>query len=168
MATIKTIDFSTKPICPECGREIPTDEIDVEKDCAWCPNCCREMSFVEVADYSLVKAKWESWGFAMTNRVEGFGGVTDTTSWTYYTSGNGKGQVKTEQHQSGLLIQYAYDNLDRLISETRSGPDMMTENMVSDPIEPLILLGFAGSDPKMFFSWSCELEWEEGIVNFLS
>ena len=63
----------------------------------------------------------------MTNRVEGFGGVTDTTSWTYYTSGNGKGQVKTEQHQSGLLIQYAYDNLDRKISETRSGPDMMTE-----------------------------------------
>ena len=30
MATIKTIDFSTKPICPECGREIPTDEIDVD------------------------------------------------------------------------------------------------------------------------------------------
>ena len=50
--------------------------------------------------------KWESWGFAMTNRVEGFGGVTDTTTWTYYTSGNGKGQVKTEKHQSGLLIQY--------------------------------------------------------------
>lgn len=47
MATIKTIDFSTKPICPECGREIPTDEIDVEKDRARCPNCRREMSFVE-------------------------------------------------------------------------------------------------------------------------
>ena len=57
MATIKTIDFSTKPICPECGREIPTDEIDVEKDRAWCPNCRRKMSFVEVADYSLVQAK---------------------------------------------------------------------------------------------------------------
>lgn len=57
MATIKTIDFSTKPICPECGREIPTDEIDVEKDRARCPNCRREMSFVEVADYSLVHAK---------------------------------------------------------------------------------------------------------------
>ena len=71
--------------------------------------------------------KWMSWGFAMTNRVEGFGGVTDTTTWAYYTSGNGKGQVKTEKRQSGLLIQYAYDNLDRIISKTRSGPDMMTE-----------------------------------------
>ena len=71
--------------------------------------------------------KWMSWGFAMTNRVEGFDGVTDTTTWTYYTSGNGKGQVKTEKRQSGLLIQYAYDNLDRLVSETRSGPGMMTE-----------------------------------------
>ncbi len=82
--------------------------------------------------------KWESWGFAMTNRVEGFGGVTDTTTWTYYTSGNGKGQVKTEQHQSGLLIQYAYDNLDRVTSETRSGPDMMTEVTTYDysPVDP--------------------------------
>ena len=71
--------------------------------------------------------KWMSWGFAMTNKVEGFDGVTDTTTWTYYTSGNGKGQVKTEKRQSGLLIQYAYDNLDRIISKTRSGPDMMTE-----------------------------------------
>ncbi len=82
--------------------------------------------------------KWESWGFAMTNRVEGFGGVTDTTTWTYYTSGNGKGQVKTEKRQSGLLIQYAYDNLDRVISETRSGPDMMTETTTYDytPVDP--------------------------------
>ena len=82
--------------------------------------------------------KWESWGFAMTNRVEGFGGVTDTTTWTYYTSGNGKGQVKTEKRQSGLLIQYAYDNLDRVTSETRSGPDMMTETTTYDytPVDP--------------------------------
>ena len=57
MAAIKTIDFSTKPICPRCGCELPTDEIVVEKDRAWCPNCRREMSFVEVADYSLVQAK---------------------------------------------------------------------------------------------------------------
>ena len=57
MSTVKTIDFSTKPICPECGQEISTDEIVVKKDRAWCPNCRREMSFVEVADYSLVKAK---------------------------------------------------------------------------------------------------------------
>ena len=82
--------------------------------------------------------KWMSWGFAMTNKVEGFDGVTDTTSWTYYTSGNGKGQVKTEKRQSGLLIQYAYDNFDRVISETRSGPGMMTETTTYDytPVDP--------------------------------
>ena len=57
MPTDKTASFSTKPICPKCGCEIPTDEIVVVKDRAWCPNCRREMSFVEVADYSLVKAK---------------------------------------------------------------------------------------------------------------
>ena len=57
MATVKTIDFSTKPVCPECGRDIPTAGIDVEKDSIWCPICRREMSFVEVADYSLVQAK---------------------------------------------------------------------------------------------------------------
>ena len=89
--------------------------------------------------------KWMSWGFAMTNRVEGFDGVTDTTTWTYYTSGNGKGQVKTEKRQSGLLTQYAYDNLDRVASKTRSGPDMMTEVTsydyppvdASDPVLPV-------------------------------
>ena len=70
---------------------------------------------------------WTDWGFAATNHVEGFGDVTATTEWTYYTSGNGKGQVKAERRPSGLLIQYAYDNLDRIVSETRSGPDMMTE-----------------------------------------
>ena len=76
--------------------------------------------------------KWMSWGFAPTNRVEGFGGVTDTTTWTYYTSGNGKGQVKKEVRQSGLTTEYAYDASDRIISETRSGPDMMTETTVYD------------------------------------
>ena len=98
---------------------------------------------VVAADGTLLSRKvknyaYESWGFAMTNKVEGFGGVTDTTSWTYYTSGNGKGQVKTERRQSGLLIQYAYDNLDRVISETRSGPDMMTEVTTYDysPVDP--------------------------------
>ena len=82
--------------------------------------------------------KWESWGFAMTNRVEGFGDVTATTEWTYYTSGNGKGQVKTEKRQSGLLTQYTYDSVDRVISETRSGPDMMTEVTIYDysPVDP--------------------------------
>ncbi len=89
--------------------------------------------------------KWESWGFAMTNRVEGFDGVTNITEWTYYTSGNGKGQVKTEKRQSGLLMQCAYDNVDRVISETRSGPGMMTETTAydytpvdaSDPVLPV-------------------------------
>ena len=82
--------------------------------------------------------KWESWGFAVTNKVEGFGGITDTTSWTYYTSGNGKGQVKTEKRQSGLLIEYAYDSADRVISEKRSGPDMMTEitTYAYAPVDP--------------------------------
>ena len=89
--------------------------------------------------------KYESWGYAMTNRVEGFGGVTDTTSWTYYTSGNGKGQVKTEKRQSGLLIEYAYDSADRIISEKCSGLDMMTEVTTYDytPVDasdPLLLV----------------------------
>ena len=87
--------------------------------------------------------KWASWGFAVTNKIEGFGGVTDTTSWTYYTSGNGKGQVKTEKRQSGLLIEYKYDSADRVISEKRSGPDMMTEIMTYayapvDPSDPAL------------------------------
>ena len=81
----------------------------------------------EVLAKKVKNYKWMSWGFAMTNRVEGFDGVTDTTTWTYYTSGNGKGQIKSEKRQSGLLTQYVYDNLDRLVSKTRSGPDMMTE-----------------------------------------
>ena len=89
--------------------------------------------------------KWESWGFAMTNRVEGFDGLTNITTWTYYTSGNGKGQIKTEKRQSGLLTQYTYDSVDRVISETRSGPDMMTETTAydytpvdaSDPVLPV-------------------------------
>ena len=82
--------------------------------------------------------KYESWGYAMTNRVEGFGDITNTTSWSYYTSGNGKGQVKTEKRQSGLLIEYAYDSADRVISEKRSGPDMMTEvtTYAYAPVDP--------------------------------
>ena len=81
----------------------------------------------ERLEHTEYNYKWESWGFAVTNKIEGFGGVTNTTSWTYYTSGNGKGQVKTEKRQSGLLIEYAYDSADRIISEKRSGLDMMTE-----------------------------------------
>ncbi|MBE6383941.1 MAG: hypothetical protein E7049_13140, partial [Lentisphaerae bacterium] len=82
--------------------------------------------------------KWESWGFAMTNRVEGFGGATNTTEWTFFTSGNGTGKIKTEKHQSGLLVQYQYDSENRVISETRSGPGMMTETTTYDytPVDP--------------------------------
>ena len=54
-STGDTYNFSTKPICPSCGREIPTDNIVADKDSAWCPACQREMSFTDVADYSLVK-----------------------------------------------------------------------------------------------------------------
>ena len=50
---MQTIDFSTKPICPECGGEISTEEINVGKDSVWCPTCRREMSFVEVADEKI-------------------------------------------------------------------------------------------------------------------
>ena len=70
---------------------------------------------------------WEDWGFAATNHVDGFGGTTRTTSWEYYTAGNGKGQIKTEIHQSGLKIEYTYDANNRVVSTKRSGPDMMTE-----------------------------------------
>ena len=71
--------------------------------------------------------KWESWGFAVTNRVEGYGGVTDITEWTYYKSGSNKGQVKTKKSQTGLVEEYVYDDENRIVSEKRSGPDMMTE-----------------------------------------
>lgn len=89
--------------------------------------------------------KWMSWGFALTNKVEGFDGLTNITTWTYYTSGNGKGQLKTEKRQSGLFTQYTYDSVDRVISEMRSGPDMMTEKTTydytpvdaSDPVLPV-------------------------------
>ncbi|MGN0877785.1 MAG: hypothetical protein ACI4TC_10990, partial [Kiritimatiellia bacterium] len=70
---------------------------------------------------------WRDWGFAATNHVEGFGGTTRTTSWEYYTSGNGKGQVKSELDPSDLKIEYVYDANNRVVSTKRSGPDMMTE-----------------------------------------
>ena len=76
---------------------------------------------------SVMNYKWESWGYAMTNKVEGFGGVTQTTSWTYYTSGGGTGKVKTSLSPTGLLTEYAYDDEGREQSIRRSSPDMMTE-----------------------------------------
>ena len=94
---------------------------------------------------SVMNYKWESWGYAMTNKVEGFGGVTQTTSWTYYTSGSGIGKVKTSLSPTGLLIEYAYDAEGREQSIRRSGPDMMTEVTTydytpvdaSDPVLPV-------------------------------
>ena len=82
--------------------------------------------------------KWESWGFAMTNKVEGFGSTTRTTSWTFWTSGGGKGKLKTRLEQSGLLTSYDYDGQGRKAAETRSGPDMMTEVTTYDytPVDP--------------------------------
>ena len=76
---------------------------------------------------SVMNYKWESWGYAMTNKVEGFGGVTRTTSWTYYTSGGGTGKVKTSLSPTGLLTEYAYDSAGRETSVRRSGLDMMAE-----------------------------------------
>ena len=87
---------------------------------------------------SEMNYKWESWGFAMTNKVEGFGSTTRTTSWTFWTSGGGKGKLKTRLEQSGLLTSYDYDGQGRKAAETRSGPDMMTEVTSYDytPVDP--------------------------------
>ena len=76
------------------------------------------------SEYNYV---WKSWGFAATNRIEGFGGATRTTAWTYCNSGNGKGCVATELKSSGLRTEYAYDAADRMVRKTRSGPGMMVE-----------------------------------------
>ena len=86
------------------------------------------------SEYNYV---WKSWGFAATNHVEGFGGVTRTTSWTYVTVGNGKGQVKAEIGDSGLRTDFAYDGADRLVSKTTGGADVATEKTVYsyDPVD---------------------------------
>ena len=87
------------------------------------------------SEYNYV---WKSWGFAATNHVEGFGGVTRTVSWTYVTDGNGKGQVKAETGDSGLRTDFAYDGADRLVSKTTGGADVATEKTVYsyDPVDP--------------------------------
>ena len=87
---------------------------------------------------AVMTYKYESWGYAMTNKVDGFDGVERNTSWTYFTSGGGKGRLKTSLEHSGLLTTYAYDEQGRKISEKRSGPDMMTEITTYDyaPVDP--------------------------------
>ncbi len=94
--------------------------------------------------------KWESWGFAMTNRIEGFGGVTDTTEWTYVKSGNGKGRIASERRQSGLTTAYAYDALDRKVSETKSGPGMKEERVIYsyDSVDPSDVVPPVDSRPR--------------------
>ena len=76
---------------------------------------------------AVMNYKSESWGYAMTNKVEGFAGTERITSWSYYTSGSAKGKLKTCLEPSGLLTSYSYDEQGRKTSEKRSGPDMMTE-----------------------------------------
>ena len=92
---------------------------------------------------AVMTYKYESWGYAMTNKVDGFDGVVRNTSWTYFTSGGGKGKLKTSLEHSGLLTTYAYDEQGRKISEKRSGPDMMTEITTYayapvDPSDPML------------------------------
>ena len=72
---------------------------------------------------------WQGWGFAMTNKVEGVGDVTRTTSWNYYTSGPARGRIRSRLEQSGLRTEYKYDDEGRKLTVARSGPDMMTETV---------------------------------------
>ena len=87
---------------------------------------------------AVMNYKSESWGYAMTNKVEGFAGTERITSWSYYTSGSAKGKLKTCLEPSGLLTSYIYDEQGRKTSEKRSGPDMMTEVTTYDytPVDP--------------------------------
>lgn len=100
------------------------------------------------SEYNYV---WKSWGFAATNHVEGFDGVTRTTSWTYVTAGNGKGQVKTETADSGLRTDFMYDDADRLVSKTTGGADVATEKTVYsyNPVDPSDVLLPVDTRPRM-------------------
>lgn len=80
---------------------------------------------------------WTSWGFARTNRVEGFGGVTRTTTWTYVLSGTGRGNVRARTEQTGRVTSYAYDAAGRVASETETGPGAPT-NRVEYAYAPLV------------------------------
>lgn len=80
---------------------------------------------------------WTSWGFARTNRVEGFGGVTRTTAWTYVLSGTGRGNVRARTEQTGRVTSYAYDAAGRVASETETGPGAPT-NRVEYAYAPLV------------------------------
>ncbi len=99
---------------------------------------------------SVMNYKWESWGYAMTNKVEGFGGLTRTTGWTYYTSGGGMGKVKTSLSPAGLLTEYAYDAEGREQSIRRSGPGMAAEATTYSyaPVDPSDAACFVDARPR--------------------
>ena len=56
--------------------------------------------------------KWESWGFAMTNRIEGFGGANALRTVTaYYPVAEGdirSGRVRSVRHEDGRMELYDY------------------------------------------------------------
>ena len=72
---------------------------------------------------------WTDWGFARTNKVEGFGGATRATSWDYVMSGPAKGSVRERREQSGLVTAYEYDAEGRIVAETKSAPGCMTNRV---------------------------------------
>ena len=92
----------------------------------------------ELLSRTVMHYRWEPWGYAMTNRVEGFGGVTRTTSWDYVAVGDGKGRVRSRLDPSGLLTEYAYDAQARETLARRSGPGMPVEETLTsyEPVDP--------------------------------
>ena len=83
--------------------------------------------------------RYDSWGYSITNRVEGRGDVTRVTEWEYVNSGNGRGKVRRKVEQSGLVTEFAYDAADRIVSEKRSGSDMP---------DKLVTRSYASVDPS--------------------
>ncbi|NLE42932.1 MAG: hypothetical protein GX615_14050, partial [Lentisphaerae bacterium] len=84
---------------------------------------------------------FESWGYAKTNQVDGFGTATRTTSWTHVMSGPAKGRIAERRDSTGAVVQYAYDANARRISETRPalGEVVTTSYAPVDPADPALL-----------------------------
>ena len=89
-------------------------------------------------DYRFVS---KSWGFAATNRVEGFGSATRSTSWTYVGSGAAIGKVSEKKDSTGAVVQYAYDANGRCVTETHPnrGEVVTTSYVPVDPADKLLL-----------------------------
>ena len=123
-------------IRPNGVREIK-DRMFAEEVAARLSKVVRSQSG-QLLSKAVMNYKSESWGYAMTNKVEGFAGTERITSWSYYTSGSAKGKLKTCLEPSGLLTSYIYDEQGRKTSEKRSGPDMITEVTTYDytPVDP--------------------------------